>query len=173
MGINIPLQTRRAKAQALREAAESWKAEHDEAMAAYALQDLVGQCLDAPADLRAVWDSMMAAAEAEVVDDYEAAGTSLFAVCDHILGAIEQIHELASGFAARTGHTIAGLDRLAQVIVEAKGLRDAYRRTWPREGDPWPAIDPARIDAGLAAYRRGEYQTFEEAVREAQGRHPA
>jgi hypothetical protein len=173
MLLDITLNTRRARARTLHEATESWRAAHVDAMAAYVLEDIVRQSLALPSGLREVWNAVVTAGETDAIQDFEQVGKAIFSVFDATLEALNVVHGAAEEFAAETGHVIIGLDSLKGAIGEARQLVAAYRRTWPSDSDPWPLANQQRIDASLEEYRRGDYLTMEEAIREAAMRYPA
>jgi len=164
---------RRDRAQALRQAVDSWQAEHAEALAAYELGELARECQTVPRDIRALWDATMQRGQADLIDDVEQEGQRLLQVFDSILDSARRTQALVQNFEERTGREVAERAALEQAVAEGERLRASFKQQWPWDDDPLPEIDHQKINEAMEASRRGDFVYLEDLIREIQSSDPA
>jgi hypothetical protein len=148
----------------LLEAAESWKTDHDCAMTAYDMEDLVTESLKLEANvrqlLRRTWERC--AGQAEAVRN-EANET----IKEILIGsnyALTKVLNAVTRFSKATGHSVAGADKLreSQARLDALAKRDLSEWLWDYP-EP-PAIDRDMIRRSDEAFGRGEGEDLHEVL---------
>ncbi len=144
------------KIRVLEEMVESWKPDHEGAMLALDLEDLVVECLSAWEDIRRAWARTRRQASINRVWNLQEVGTGMLELLDRALRLLAEVAGLAERVARDTGHTIEGSEGLPEAIREARELREHVHATWPWDDRPILKLDRRMIEESRAARARGE-----------------
>ena len=132
------------------ELVENWQLDHQEALLAGDVEELVSECLELSNLLKRAWRNLIKQLLDEQVDDLDKAGRMMLAAVrksEKVLQVVQgQIAE-----ATRRGHPIETSGELQKAIGETHQLAAEIAAKWP-------ATDHQMIAESLAAYKRGDYQ---------------
>jgi hypothetical protein len=133
---------------------------HREAMVACDVDDLISECLESAALLRSVWAAVL---------DFLFSGDA---------GSIDELRPPLMGAIGREMHTHATLQTIAQKVTGAgyaiKRLPEYVESTNDLNvvkaeiEKKWPVVDREMIARSVAAYKRGDFQSSEDLLRETQ-----
>jgi hypothetical protein len=84
-----------------------------------------------------------------------------------------RVTEEASRVAGRTGHPFPGVSTLADLARQAELLERSIRNLHELAHRPVPAVDPALLGRGTAAYERGEAVGLKDVVARLRSRQPS
>ena len=135
------LQERKVKG--LEEGFEQWKQDHDEAMLAYDAEALVRECIKVAKDAKEVWDEAkpdLGKVPSDKLDDLGRTIDRLFTGTTRVL---TKVRECALGVSQTTGHVIAGLGELSELVRVIGDMHARIMRNWPWDNELWPPIDRA------------------------------
>jgi hypothetical protein len=143
------------------EAVESWKTEHDAAMAACDLDEIIHACLHINARVsdwvRDLWQRVFKGQ----VRNTEESGKSLLKALDAGAEAWQSVVEGVEASTAK-GYTIKNAERVPAALTEIRALRDDFAARWP-------FVRKEDVDRGAKEIAAGKCTTGEELLRELQG----
>jgi hypothetical protein len=158
---NLLLRLYSSQVEAAEAAVEAWKAEHQEAMRARDLEDLVRSCLDYPAILMRVCNATFAKMRDGALEAPNETRQALHDFFEKTLDYLRGIRDLAARF-QRDGHLIAGLTELENALEQCRALKERIFEFW----SPFTSQDVAE---GLAEHARGECLELDEAFAQIAG----
>ena len=146
---------------------EEWKLEHDQAMFAFDLEELVSECIDLGNLSKHAWksfrDLLLKNPNAPVIEE---SGRVMQTALTRTLEMFHTVKALVTE-ASQKGHSIQDAADFELVVNETRKISDKVQVVFMEP-------DPAAIEESIAAFKRGEYYTSEELLRAAQdGRFPA
>jgi hypothetical protein len=141
---------------ALEEAVDAWKADHEGAAGALQVEAIVTEALQLREDVRRLWQTVLALARADCIDDYPATGGLLRQLCADNLRLMRNVGGLARSVAGSTGHEVRGLVELDAATAELSAWADRELAQWPWVDAPPLPIDPAMVEQSRASRARGE-----------------
>ncbi len=132
-GLSFRLQD--GKIHLLEEEIESWRNDHTTAMAAWDLEDLVGESLSLWVSLQGLWGRLRKLATKNRIREFQQPGESLLKLFERQIRLLQKMEKLGSVY-SQQGYAIDGLQGLPVAIMEAEVLRDHIRQTWPWDDSP-------------------------------------
>lgn len=145
---------------------DNWKFQHDEAMAAMDVDEVVQECLDLSALCQHAWSSLRQIIRRDpngaAIDEAEEPIKTAIAKTQHIFTSVQELVAQArkKGFAIQDTQKLPGA---AQAVFDIKAKIDVVYFQ-PNE---------EQIRKSREQFERGECQTIEELIREIQGERPA
>jgi hypothetical protein len=148
----------RDRAESLGRAVESWRQDHEDALAAQDLEDLARSCLDLPPALHEVWARFQAPDVARAGSVLLAGYARLLELMESVARHMRSVLGQAQSYQA-AGYTVEALEELAAGVAEVQHLLARVREghDWLSTplppgtktfGDPGP-FDPSRyVDLG-------------------------
>lgn len=145
---------------------EEWKRDHDDAMFAVAVDELVAECIDLGNLSKHAWGAfrqlLIHDPNAPIIDE---SGLVLMDALTKTLAVFQDVSVLRAE-AIRRGHSIKDDSSFVTVLGEIKKINATVQEVFAPP-------DPKMIEESIAAFKRGECHTIEELIRAAQdGRFP-
>jgi hypothetical protein len=144
------------KIRVLEETVESWKRNHEDALLALDVDDLIAECLSCWEDIRRSWVRTRRSAALNRLGDLQEVGTSVLDVLDRAIRLLVDVTALAKKVAQDTGHAVEGWEDLPEAIREARDLREHVNKTWPWDDRPVLKLDRKMAEESRSARARGE-----------------
>lgn len=157
------------KIRVLEEVIESWKREHDDAMRAQDVEDLIAECLSCWEDIRRSWVRTRRLATLNRLWDLQEAGTTVVDIISRAIRLLGNVGSLAETIASDTGHAIEGRDNVPEALREASELREHVNKTWPWDNRPILKLDRKMAEESRAKRARGESQNVTDILAGLQG----
>ena len=151
----------RGKTRTIVEAVQSWKADHETAMDARELDDIVAECISAQSFLSSWVEGTWQQLFANCLDDPQTTGTHLREATDQALEVSEVVGGCIQEVEAH-GYKIAAAATFQQGVEMIRHLRGDIAQRWP-----W--MDERLALEALADYQAGRSQTAEEILDELHG----
>ena|SRR5262249_41615778 len=148
----------RGQARVLRETAEAWKEQHDEAAFLLDCEELMGQVLNSHEQFRAlvrrVWDGLFSGTLQQVTP----VGELMQGLCEETAESVQALLSIARNYQG-AGYRVEKAEGLEKALADYRRWETDFKNRWPR-------FDPAGLEEGLAQASRGEFVDFEEICRE-------
>ena len=141
----------------VKELVQRWQLEHEEAMAARDVEELVQEYLDLCRLLVRGWQGLYQRLFSDL-EDIDAAGERMLTAITQTLDVCGPIGDLIAKTKA-AGYQIHGSEEFAKQVENLKALRAEVIKTWP-------TVDHKMIEESMAAYGRGEYRLAEDMIHE-------
>jgi hypothetical protein len=151
-----------ARSHAVEELFENWQLAHHAAMLAGDVEELLAEWLDLCKLLKCTWETLYDALFEAKIFDFEM-GEMLRLVFGKTTEIGKKLGEWLAG-AEQDGYRIENAATFRTALTSLEQLIEEIE-------SKWPTIDHEMAAESLAAYHRGEYQTIEELLDEAQGHH--
>lgn len=132
------------------------------------IQQGVDHVLGIPQRMRKTVQDSKERASAGKLTGLKEAGEALISLLALFTSNVKVIASLATKY-HNAGYQVEGVDRLPAVIAEMVKLTEETIEEWPWPEGWWPAVDQEMLKR---SYEKGEFLTFEEAVRELPQRTP-
>jgi hypothetical protein len=153
----------RGRARAIEDAIDAWNLDHDNALSARDMEDVVGECLSTRDFLsqwhQTAWEHLFAGRLANI----QQAGELLRSATGKLVHVFAAVQTCVK-WMERKGYPV---DKAVEFEAAARAveglLADLNRR--------WPFIDPQQVEEARAAFARGEGIPAEEILRELQSSH--
>jgi len=146
------------KIRVLEEAVESWKRDHEDAVLALDVEELIVGCLSTWEDIRRAWLRTRRLAILNRLSDLEEAGTTMLDLLDRCLHRLVEVANLAEGAVRDTGHAIDGREDLSEATREIRELRVHVSKTWPWQRRPVLPLNGTMAEESRSTRARGESQ---------------
>ena len=146
---------------AVKEALETWKADHDEAMAVRDLEEVIRVCVDLDAYTRKFVRSAWEMGLSGEADDSEEIGRDILKGLEEEAETWQALSESAAECAAR-GYTVEGADRIPTTLAEVRALRNDF-------ASRWPFVRAEDVGRGVSEIAAGKFVTAEELLCELHG----
>jgi hypothetical protein len=148
------------KERGIQDAVHCWKADHDNAMAACEVEDLVNECLGARDILRQWLEASIKRALAGTIRDFDNAGYDLRDALETGLRRIKSVRECVERV-ERLGYTVENSDELDRADREITEMHDRLMREWP-----FATVDV--VNQSITDYKEGRYRSAMEIFDELQ-----
>ena len=145
---------------AIEDAAETWKADHKEAMEVYDLEKMIRSALWLNAAISEFVEAAFDAGSRGVMHDAEDVGKCILIVLDIACKTWETISK-NTGEAVSKGYAVAGSEKIADSLAASKSLAADFAARWP-------FIRREDIDRGVTEIATGKFVTGEELLRDLQ-----
>ncbi len=151
----------RSQYRVIEEAVESWKADHDAAMAACDLEEIIRICLDINARVaewvRVLWNTGFQGK----VSNPEESGKSLLKVLRAGVEAWQALVEGVEDYTAQ-GYVLENAEQVPAALKEIRALHDDFAARWP-------FVRKEDVERGAREIAAGKCVTGEELLRELHG----
>jgi hypothetical protein len=150
-----------SRSRLVEELVENWQMDHQRAMLARDMEELVCECLELQKLLHHTWTTTLERLFDEQVDNVESAGEMLRSAINRTRRTLERVHaDLVK--AQEQGYTISNAENLAKSLTETKQIAEDCENTWPK-------LKLEMVQASLADYAKGAYQETGKLIGESQG----
>lgn len=164
MSRSLLLRINRDKALAIKDAVDSWRADHADAMMARDCEEVVRECLRFPDEMRDLWRSIWTRAEQNRIENFQEEGEELQDLFDRLLKLVARVQRWASRIEAN-GYRVENAAALDETVRQVQAMKEQIFAHWP-------GIDGTRVEEALAEYRRGEHWSPEDLLHGLQDSHP-
>jgi hypothetical protein len=158
--MNLSVRRYLGRSRFVEELVENWQLEHERAMFAKDVEELVSECIELGELTKHAWKSALDQLFDEKVEYIDKAGKMLESSISKTLCVFDKISGLIKE-AKRKGFEIEGSANFEETVRATVQVKAELARDWP-----W--FDTAVAEEALADYRRGDYQTIEEIRRDTQ-----
>ncbi len=142
MPIPFKVLRQEGRLKALADTYEKWKADHEEALEACDLEEIVADCVRLATDTERAWNSLHAVLNTGVRFDVEDIGKFVDGMFTRATGLFGSVLSLTSKFVRETGHGIAGVSSLEAATTTLRDLQQRVMGNWPKK-DRWPPLNKA------------------------------
>jgi len=146
------------KMRVLEEVVGSWKRNHEDALRALDVEDLITGCLSCWEEIRHAWVRTRRLATLNRLEDLQEVGTTMLDLLSRCIRLLGDIASLAEIVARDMGYALEGRENLPEVIREAENLREHVNKTWPWDHRPVLSLDRTMAEQSRSARARGESQ---------------
>jgi len=146
MRVPLRLRLKVRRLRGLAEGYEAWKKDHDEAMQACDMDDLVEACLADAADAERFWEEIKGELSEWSQESLDAIGQFIGDFLERVERTLQEVVQDARRITNTTGHDIKGVGSLIEAAARLKDLRSSIMKNWPWENEPWPPLNKEMRD---------------------------
>ena len=140
---------------------DGWKKDHNDAMFALDVQDMLAEYIEHQEFLRRMWEDSLQRAIDGTLDNLDHAGEFLLDMFDRSLSAFEFAKSKAD-IAKSLGHTIERERAFRRGVTETRKLRHYIKKRWP-------FTDQEAMQDALRCYREGRSRPIRDIIQEIRG----
>ena len=144
----------RARARAIQDEVDAWKLDHDDAMEAWDIQDLVAECIALRKYVGTWKDEAWQLLMANKLKHVQATGEILKRQIAHVESLINLVENCVKSAMAR-GWKFDKTDELKEAKATIAVMRADFEKRWP-------FIDPEQVKRSREDFDRGKYQPAKE-----------
>jgi hypothetical protein len=161
--MNLSIARCRRRSHLVEELVEAWQLEHESAMLARDVDEVIAECAEMGSLLRHAWDVTANSLFDGEIEDVDGVRTAVIGIIDRTTRAFRSVRKTADNLKA-LGYDIERDVELVGLMSTVDELRRAIDRDLPE-------ANSHRIADSVAAFRRGDFQPIEDMLRDAQGHH--